>query len=39
MVRILDIKENAKKNNVPIMQDEGIDFICKYIKENNIQYN
>lgn len=37
MVRILDIKENAKKNNVPIMQDEGIDFICKYIKENNIK--
>lgn len=37
MVRILDIKEYAKKNNVPIMQDEGIEFICKYIKENNVK--
>lgn len=37
MVRILDIKEYAKKNNVPIMQDEGIEFICKYIVENNVK--
>lgn len=37
MVRILDIKEYAKKNNVPIMQDEGIEFICKYIEENNVK--
>lgn len=37
MVRILDIKKYAKKNNVPIMQDEGIEFICDYIKENNVK--
>lgn len=37
MVHILDIKEYAKENNIPIMQDEGIEFICKYIKDNNIK--
>lgn len=37
MVRILEIKEYAKENNIPIMQDEGIDFICNYIKENNVK--
>ena len=37
MVHILDLKKYAKENNVPIMQDEGIDFICNYIKDNNIK--
>ena len=37
MVCISEIKEYAKENNVPIMQDEGIDFICNYIKNNNIK--
>ena len=37
MVCISEIKDYAKENNVPIMQDEGIDFICNYIKENNIK--
>lgn len=37
MVHILDIKKYAKEHNVPIMQDEGIDFICNYIKEHNIK--
>jgi predicted O-methyltransferase YrrM len=37
MDRILDIKEYAKENNVPIMQDAGIDFMCEYIKDNNIK--
>ena len=37
MVHILEIKEYAKENNVPIMQDGGMDFICNYIKENNIK--
>lgn len=37
MVCISEIKEYAKENNVPIMQDEGIDFICNYIKDNNIK--
>lgn len=37
MVHISEIKKYAKENNVPIMQDEGIEFICKYIKDNNIK--
>lgn len=31
------IQKFAIKNEVPIMQDEGSDFICKYIEENNIK--
>ncbi len=37
MVHILEIKDFAKENNIPIMQDGGMDFICNYIKENNIK--
>ena len=37
MGKILEIKEYARENHVPIMQDEGIDFLCNYIKENNIK--
>ena len=32
-----DIKLYAAKNSIPIMRDGGIDFICNYIKENNIK--
>ena len=28
---------NAKTNNVPIMEKEGIEFLTNYIKENNIK--
>ena len=27
----------AHKNNIPIMQKDGIKFLTKYIKENNIK--
>ena len=37
MGHILEIKDFAKENNIPIMQDGGMDFICNYIKENNIK--
>ena len=37
MVQLLDIKNKALINNIPIMQDEGIEFICKYIKDNSIK--
>lgn len=37
MVRILDLKEYAKINHVPIMQDEGIEYIINYIKKNNVK--
>ena len=31
------IKEEAIDNNVPIITDEGIEFLTNYIKENNIK--
>ena len=37
MVQLLDIKKEAKENNIPIMQDEGIEFICNYIKNNDVK--
>lgn len=35
MVSILDLEEYAKKNNIPIMMKDGIDFLTQYIKENH----
>lgn len=35
MVRVLE--EYAEKNNIPIMQKDGIEFLLKYIEENNIK--
>ncbi len=35
MVRILE--EYAKKNNVPIMQKDGITFMCEYINKHGIK--
>jgi len=34
---ILDMEEYAKEHNVPIMEKEGIAFLMKYIKANNIK--
>lgn len=34
---IKEMKEYAEDNNVPIITDEGIDYIRNYIKENNIK--
>ena len=34
---IKQIKDYAELNNVPIMMDESISFIMKYIKDNNIK--
>lgn len=31
------IEDYAKKNNIPIMQKRGINFLCKYIKEHNVK--
>lgn len=33
---ILEIENYAKKENIPIMQKDGITFLLNYIKENNI---
>jgi len=34
---IKEMEEYAKKENVPIMLADGIDYLCNYIKENNIK--
>jgi len=37
MNSIDQLKNNARNNHVPIMQDGGIKFIKEYIKDNNIK--
>ncbi|MBR4825352.1 MAG: O-methyltransferase [Spirochaetaceae bacterium] len=37
MEEISEIKEYAKEHSVPIMMDEGIEFICNYIVEHNVE--
>lgn len=37
MVHIRELEEFAKDNHVPIMLSDGIEFLCNYIKENNIK--
>lgn len=32
-----EIYEYAKENKVPIMMDDGIDYLCNYIKDNKIK--
>lgn len=32
-----EIEEYAKDNNVPIMLSDGIDYLCKLIKDSNIK--
>ena len=34
---ILEMEEYAKENNIPIMQKDGIAFLMKYIKNNEIK--
>lgn len=36
-IRIEDLEDYAKENNVPIMMKDGIEFLCEYIKNNNIK--
>ena len=33
ITEIKNIKEYAKENNVPIMQDEGIDFVMSFVNK------
>ena len=35
--RLEEIEKYALENNVPIMQKDGIEFLTKYIKDNNIK--
>ncbi len=37
MKSIEEIRSYAKKNDVPIMKDAGMNFICTYIKDNNVK--
>lgn len=37
MVSVRQLEEYAKENNIPIMMQDGIEFLCDYIKENNIK--
>ena len=36
-IQLEEIEKYAIENNVPIMQKDGIEFLTKYIKENNIK--
>ena len=36
-IRIEELEIYAKENNIPIMQKDGIEFLTKYIKENNVK--
>lgn len=33
----MDLKTYAKEHNVPIIEDEGLDFILNLMKENNVK--
>lgn len=37
MEEISQIKRFAKIHSVPILKDEGVDFICNYIAEHNVK--
>lgn len=37
MGEILEIKKYAKENHVPIMQEEGIAFLCDYIRTHSVK--
>jgi predicted O-methyltransferase YrrM len=36
-VRIEDLEKYAEIHDIPIMEHDGIDFLTKYIKENNVK--
>ena len=36
-MRIEEMEKYALDNNVPIMLKDGIEYLCEYIKENNIK--
>ncbi len=37
MVRLQQLEDYASKNSIPIMEHDGIEFLLKVIKENNIK--
>lgn len=34
---IKELEKYAKENNIPIMMKDGIEFLCNYLKENDIK--
>lgn len=38
MDKIKEMEEYATQYDIPIMQKEGIEFLCNYIKEQNIKH-
>ena len=36
-MRVEEMEKYALENNIPIMLKDGIEYLCKYIKENNIK--
>ncbi|MBQ1342511.1 MAG: class I SAM-dependent methyltransferase, partial [Erysipelotrichaceae bacterium] len=34
---IWEIKQKALDDRVPIMEDEGMDYLCRFLQENNVQ--
>ena len=37
MVRLQQLEDYASKNSIPIMEHDGIEFLLKVVKENNIK--
>ncbi len=35
---IMEIEQYAQANHVPIMQKDGIEYLCHYIKDHNIKH-
>lgn len=35
--QLAELKECARKNNIPVMKDEAARFICGFIQRNNVQ--
>lgn len=38
MVRVRELEEYAFEHNIPIMLKDGIEFLCNYIKKNNVKH-
>lgn len=37
MQEVSEIKKYARKNQVPIMKDDGLEFICSYIRDHGVK--
>lgn len=37
MQALMSIKKYAHEHDIPIMKEEGVSFVCEYIKKHNIK--